>query len=336
MTDTKALAVLEHELTPAEFKKQHNTLVAFVKAQLNESKDITKGGDFGLIPGTKKKSLFKPGAEKLLKLFGLAAHYELVKEVEDFDKGFLYYKYRCVVTHAKTGTFISDAIRSSNNKEPWIKNKSTYDAANSVEAKAQKRALVAATVQATMASEIFDAEVNIDEDDEKVGSFKADENPERTALLRRLYGTAAERGFGEVALHKAAIREYGIKESLSELSNGQLKEFIERITLTFMPVEKGQAPKKFDSGSSVQEKENTSTPQETSNVQEGEIVDEPVLPTKYFCKGKKHDSKDNQVETTVEHPWCSQECQDSMYPPKKERDFNFGKKNEVGKTSTAS
>lgn len=57
--------------------------------------------DYGIIPGTKKKTLFKPGAEKLSTFFGLSKRFEIVERVEDWTgkdhdgEPFFYYLYRC-------------------------------------------------------------------------------------------------------------------------------------------------------------------------------------------------------------------------------------------------
>lgn len=49
-------------------QSQRNSLTKFIKSQLKE--DI----DYGIIPGTKKKSLLKPGMQKILGIMGLYAH----------------------------------------------------------------------------------------------------------------------------------------------------------------------------------------------------------------------------------------------------------------------
>jgi len=57
--------------------------------------------DFGKIPGAKKPSLWKPGAEKLCNLFGLIPRYEEVKVIEDWTgelhatEPFFYYRVKC-------------------------------------------------------------------------------------------------------------------------------------------------------------------------------------------------------------------------------------------------
>ncbi len=59
------------EIAPAYQKamaattQHYQVMVAFVKAQMQ--KDV----DYGVIPGTRKPTLLKAGAEKLLRLFGI-------------------------------------------------------------------------------------------------------------------------------------------------------------------------------------------------------------------------------------------------------------------------
>ena len=62
------LAVAKRRL--AEFQE-------FVKDYLKE------GEDFGIIPGTPKPTLLKPGADKLCELYGLADSYRILDKVED-------------------------------------------------------------------------------------------------------------------------------------------------------------------------------------------------------------------------------------------------------------
>lgn len=60
--------------------------------------------DYGIIPGTPKPTLLKPGAEKLCNLFGLSPSFQCLKEDEDWDgrdhggEPFFNYKYSCRLT----------------------------------------------------------------------------------------------------------------------------------------------------------------------------------------------------------------------------------------------
>lgn len=111
--------------------------------------------DYGVIPGTKKPSLYKAGAEWLLKWFGLGHHFEQISVDTERDTDRPYgITYRCLVTRLLPDgqtTIIStcDGYASRDEskwaKAPW----------NTVMKMAQKRALVGATLQATGTSGHF-------------------------------------------------------------------------------------------------------------------------------------------------------------------------------------
>lgn len=187
---------------------------------------LSKGVDYGVIPGTDKPTLLKPGAEKLNTFFGLATHFEVTQKTEDWTgeahggEPFFYYWYRCTLTRG--GQFVANAEGSCNSREKkyrWrsgerkcpqcgkpaiIKGRAEYgggficfakkggcgakfadsdpaivgqstgrvpnediaDQVNTLQKMAQKRALVAATLIGTNASEFFtqDVEDYIDAD----------------------------------------------------------------------------------------------------------------------------------------------------------------------------
>src|SRR5919202_5677947 len=65
------------------------------------SRVLRKDVDYGVIPGTEKRTLLKPGAEKLTTFFGLSTRFELLERIEDWTgehhggEPFFYYLYRC-------------------------------------------------------------------------------------------------------------------------------------------------------------------------------------------------------------------------------------------------
>ena len=65
---------------------------------------MVKDLDYGVIPGTNSKpTLLKSGAEKLLRIFNLAAEISLCYSLEDFSgkeygEPLFYYRYRCCLT----------------------------------------------------------------------------------------------------------------------------------------------------------------------------------------------------------------------------------------------
>lgn len=75
--------------------QRFNAVVEFVRTVMRE------GVDYGVIPGTDKHTLLKPGAEKLCTLFGLTSRFEIIRSVEDWTgenhngEPFFFYLYRC-------------------------------------------------------------------------------------------------------------------------------------------------------------------------------------------------------------------------------------------------
>lgn len=92
-----------------------NTLVEFVQQVMKA--DV----DYGIIPGTSKPTLLKPGAEKLTTLFGLTTRFVVVNKTEDWTGDqhggelFFYYWYRCQLWRGER--LIAEADGSCNSRE---------------------------------------------------------------------------------------------------------------------------------------------------------------------------------------------------------------------------
>jgi len=173
---------------------------------------MQKDEHYGIIPGTQKPSLLKPGAEKLCLTFRLDPDYKIIREVR--EKDFIAYTIKCDLTHIPTSQNIASGIGSCNSRETkyryrhieestgkpvpreywsaktannskemkrilggdgfraskidnnWviaksqkIENDNPWDLDNTIIKMACKRALVAATLNATAASDIFTQDI---------------------------------------------------------------------------------------------------------------------------------------------------------------------------------
>jgi hypothetical protein len=98
-------------VAPAEAKRRLQELQAFVKESMEE--DV----DYGIIPGTEKRSLYQPGAQKLAELYGLTHRFEIVEAVKDWERGFFYFEYRCVLVSRRDGGLVGEGIGSCNSRE---------------------------------------------------------------------------------------------------------------------------------------------------------------------------------------------------------------------------
>ncbi len=115
--------------------------------------------DYGVIPGTKKPSLYKPGAEKLNAIFGLSPHVAILDKTVDVPGGYVAYEVKVTLVHKATGRIEAEGVGSCNSQERKYKNQAAADMANTVLKMAKKRALVDATLSATRCSGGFTQDV---------------------------------------------------------------------------------------------------------------------------------------------------------------------------------
>jgi len=126
-----------------------NQFQQLVHSQLKQNQD------YGIIPGTKKPTLLKPGAEKILMLMGVTSGFDIIDSTRDFEKGFFQYQVKC--TLSKNGALLTEGLGAANTKEKkyaydYI---SPYDVDNTVLKMAKKRALVDATLLVGSLSDVF-------------------------------------------------------------------------------------------------------------------------------------------------------------------------------------
>lgn len=73
--------------------------------------------DYGIIPGTKKPTLLKPGAEKINDALNLYPAYEPITSVEDFETPLFFYRYRCILKQRGTDIIVATGVGSCNSRE---------------------------------------------------------------------------------------------------------------------------------------------------------------------------------------------------------------------------
>lgn len=113
-----ALALVGHSLpTDININQVKDKFVAIRAFQKLVQMELHEGSDFGVIPGTKKPTLLKPGAEKIIKLLDLADTFEIIEKVEDWDKGFFFYNFKILLVSLITGQVVSEGVGSCNSKE---------------------------------------------------------------------------------------------------------------------------------------------------------------------------------------------------------------------------
>jgi hypothetical protein len=132
---------------------------------------LTKDLDYGVIPGTSKPTLLKPGAEKLAKIHGLSDTYEILSQTENWDQPFFEYTIKCKLFHINSGVIISEGLGSCNSKEKKFRTQDTFSIVNTLLKMAKKRALVDAALSACRLSAVFTQDLDdIEVTDEKKDS----------------------------------------------------------------------------------------------------------------------------------------------------------------------
>jgi hypothetical protein len=157
------------ELTAEELIQQSKKILEI------KNKAMSEDVHYGIIPGCKKPSLWKAGAERLCKAFRLEPQFETTsrddpnrtiswrkwnyderKEIEGTTMGYIEYDSRCTLVHIPTEeVWAKNVSASCNNFESKYRSLNTYDVKNTIEKMSEKRSLVAAVLIGTAASDIF-------------------------------------------------------------------------------------------------------------------------------------------------------------------------------------
>lgn len=150
--NTNALSIIDN----VNLQQVSGTMQKIAQFQAVVQQTLKQNHDFGIVPGTgNKPTLLKPGAEKILMLLGLSSEYEIIEQVQDYDKGFFAYTVRCVLT--KNGLVITEGLGHCNSREKkYLSEKQDiYMLGNTCLKMAKKRAQVDATLTVAALSEIF-------------------------------------------------------------------------------------------------------------------------------------------------------------------------------------
>lgn len=167
--------------------------------------------DYGIIPGTDKPTLLKPGAEKILMMMGLRSEFEIVDSTRDFEKGFFQYQVRCKLL--KGDTVITEGLGACNTREKKYMKMDPYTMDNTVLKMAKKRALIDATLLVASLSDIFTQDLeDMDINGQPTEMQKVYTDQDGTiskAQAKRMYALAK----GDAELCKRVMQKYGYEKS---------------------------------------------------------------------------------------------------------------------------
>lgn len=173
---------------------------------------FTENLDFGVIPGTGKQTLLKPGAEKLIMLLGLTSNFDIMESTRDFEKGFFQYQIKCILK--KGDIIITEGLGSANTMERKYLKGDPYTLDNTVLKMAKKRSLVDAALLVGSLSDIFTQDIeDMDLQGQQVSGQKTyytdQDGTISKAQAKRMYAI----GKGEKDVILPILEKYGYKRT---------------------------------------------------------------------------------------------------------------------------
>ena len=224
---------------------QSNSEMAFSLDQARERismlqnfiKDIMVDGvDYGSLPNTDKRCLFKSGAEKLCDIFGFSKKVEIVSRVEDFEKGIFHYEVKAILINKRSGMVEAEGIGSCNNMEKKYKSQDAYSLVNTILKMAKKRAFVDAVLSATRSSDIFTQDVEDESSPDSVRTRASKTKPTREQGIEKLemvskkqisyiFTLLSQYRIPVENARKSMITRYNVQES-NKLTKEQANDFI--------------------------------------------------------------------------------------------------------------
>jgi len=206
----------------------------------NGAVELKREVDFDVIPGTKSPSLLKPGAEKIVSVYGLLVHYSIESRIEELNaietkegyKPLFFYNIRCDLTKvANDGTeyLFASGFGSANTSEKRNGWNSPYDSANATLKMAQKRALVQAALSVSGLSALFSQDI---ENETFMKKFDELNDAVRTGTITQkqgklIFATAADAGYSAKKI-KEKLAEWGYAD-VKAINQNELDDVLNKI-----------------------------------------------------------------------------------------------------------
>jgi hypothetical protein len=191
---------------------------------------LRQNHDYGVVPGTSKPTLLKPGAEKLLMMMGLCSEFEIVDSTRDFENGFFQYQVRCKLYRGDI--LITEGLGACNTKERKYIKQDPYTLDNTVLKIAKKRALVDAALLVGSLSDIFTQDLeDMDLDGQQVSNQKRYYTDQDGIITikqaKRMFALAQ----GDNDIVRDALDTFGYKNSIDvkKIEYDKICEVIEEI-----------------------------------------------------------------------------------------------------------
>lgn len=225
--DVTSLSIIEN----INLTQVSNTMGKIAQFQSVVQKTLKKDHDYGVIPGTSKPTLLKPGAEKILMLMGVSSEYTVTEKVQDYDNGFFAFTVKCVLS--KNGLVITEGVGHCNTREKKYVNQDPYTLANTCLKMAKKRAQIDATLTIASLSEVFTQDVeDLPQEGSNGNGYQKAPKLATNKQLGLIKGRIDKAGFDHKneATVKMLLNKAGLdKETLQELTIKEASDMINNL-----------------------------------------------------------------------------------------------------------
>jgi hypothetical protein len=216
--------------------------------QLVIQQAVKPGHDIGIIPGTNKPTLLKPGAEKIVMMMGLSSRYEIMDKVEDYEKGFFSYNIRC--TLSRQGFDICEGVGNCNSRESKYIKADPYSVANTILKMAKKRAYVDAALSVASLSDIFTQDLEDMPDMQIPSSGPSHRDNQGVALLDQqiTFGKHKGRTLGDLLENERGYCEWMATKANNERWSPVFQQLLDEETKTSPPPADPETGEVIDTG----------------------------------------------------------------------------------------
>ena len=195
--------------------------------------------DYGNIPKTNKRCLYKSGAEKLCVLFGYGIRFEIISREVSAEREYFAYEIKSTLFDSQTGQIVAEGVGSCNSKEKKYLKMTAFDAANTVLKMAKKRSFVDAVLTATASSDMFTQDQREEETESnptdglmsgRKEEMKSTSEPEQVQLLSSkqsdfIYSLMSQRRLSVDWIRRDIEYRYKVND-IRNLSREQASEYI--------------------------------------------------------------------------------------------------------------
>lgn len=236
-------AALVPRYSAEEGMEQIRRLQALVNTYLRPSTPGKVDGDYGIIPGTEKPTLLKPGADKLCDIYGLMPVYDFLAREVDYSAGFIAYEVRCRLVRRDSGVPVGEGAGACNSRESryqdtvwwnergapprdlgwtetkkggkWFRkvpNDNPADLVNTILKMAKKRALIDAVLSVTRSSGLFTQDL-----EDRLSESARPATPAQAARLDKAFSSLGWDAAAQLAYLRTMLSEAGAEACLTDL-----------------------------------------------------------------------------------------------------------------------